>query len=358
MRRVTYLFLVLLTTISSYANADDAGAPGQASLKLYGGIAHRETLPSVDAALQKHREKREKLKLMEAITASPPQKHTDAPKVAELSKQVATKAETTKQETPKPETSKSEPLRVEVATKQPIAQPVSQPQQAALVKQQPVTAAYSPAFGVARSMSEPSHPVLKAEVAQQHYTVQWFMIPNWMGGTWEKDGDLTTEETDLRSGRSSYKQVWTENHLVSKWGHQLDSHGNVWHVNLLPAERDGMSAGKQVRFLAVAQECERTSAAADLMTRTHYVVSESNAWSGQPIDTFQQESLNHYTLSPSGQLVNSSSNRVFSYQGQPVRDGQLQSTFRKIANFTPTESMGGINLRQSLADYLQSIGAR
>lgn len=47
--------------------------------------------------------------------------------------------------------------------------------------------------------------------------------------------------------------------------------------------------------------------------------------------------------------------QVFTYDGQPVRDGQLQSKFRKIGNFRATEFMGGINLRDSLRDYLQSL---
>lgn len=214
-------------------------------------------------------------------------------------------------------------------------------------------APWEPPDVVARPNSEPRHQVLTAELAQKHYNIQWFMLPTGMGGTWLKDGDLTTAVVDLRTGVSSRTGTWTPNHLEAKWGHQVDGKGNIWHVNLLPSERDGDSSGKQVHFLTVQQQCEK-STPKELITRTHYVVSESSGWSGQPIDTFQQESLNHYAVLASGLTV-TSSNRVFSYQGQPIRDGQLLSKYRKTANFVPIETLGGIDLKDSLDDYLQSI---
>lgn len=314
------------------AIAQEAPAQQQ-ELKLFGGVVHKEALPHADALLKAHREKIEKLK---ALVPAKDTEHKVPPPTKPAAALKANAIAESKLQSP--------PTAPPQRTKQVLTNPPA-----------PVTAAYNPAFGVARPSTEQPHPMLKAEVAQQHYTVQWFMIPLWMAGTWIKDGDLTTKLTNLRTGQSSYSGAWTENRLQAQWGHQVDRQGNIWHVNLLPAERDGLSAGKQVRFLTVAQECER-STPADLVTRTHYVVTESQEWSGQPIDTFQQESINHYALNADRELINTSSNRVFSYSGQPERDGELVSKFRKIAEFTPTALMGGIDLKASLSDYLRSIG--
>lgn len=164
---------------------------------------------------------------------------------------------------------------------------------------------------------------------------------------------MTTGVTDLRTGVSSARNEWEENKLQAVWGHQQDAQGNYWHVNLLPSERDGASSGKLVRFITVLQQCV-TSSSQQLITRTHYVVSESNPWNNQPIDTFQQESFNHYAPAAQNQLVNSSSNRVFTYAGEPGRDGSLVSQFAKIGPFTPVATLNGVDLRASLNEYLQS----
>lgn len=198
-------------------------------------------------------------------------------------------------------------------------------------------------------------PVLKIGTSVTNYNVEWFMIPRWMAGSWVKDGDMTTQETDLRTGTSSNSQIWTENRLQVNWGHQMDAKGNIWHVNLLPSERDGVSAGKQVRFLTLKQKCELSDPNA-VITRTFYAVGEYAGFRGEQVDAFQQESLNHYALDSRGTLVNNSSNRVFNYTGVPIRDGHLVSNFRKTGDFRPLETMRGVTLKDALTDYLLSQG--
>lgn len=336
MQKLANIALIVVTihgALPLVATADTTAPSASRELTLFAGVTHSESVVHAEKAINAHKEKLTKLK---ALTASSTTKEKPTPQVVpapELKLKAATNG--------------LSPATPALATKEPRV-----PKEAVV----PMPA-YESSFGVARAVSEPQHPVLKAETAQQHYTVEWFMIPQWMAGLWIKDGDLTTQVTDLRTGRITPSATWTDNRLEARWGHQRDAQGNFWHVNLLPSERDGLSGAKNVRFLTVAQNCERTTVT-DLLTRTHYIVTESSAWNSQPLDTFQQESLNHYAMTTPTELVNTSSNRVFTYEGQPVRDGQLQSKFRKIGNFTATESMGGINLRDSLRDYLQSLTNR
>jgi len=305
------------STGNAHSSADSHIAGPESPIttfKLFAGVAHQQMLPQAHEVLKPHLDRQ--LPHPAAIAHS-----TSATATSVLAGQAMQKASQ-----PAPQTSS-----------------VSSAHSA-------FTQNYVPAFGVARLTAErtpdPPRPA-------QHYIVQWFMIPSWMAGVWQKDGDMTTHVTDLRTGRTSNQNEFTENRLQATWGHQRDSQGNYWHVNILPAERDGASAGKLVRFVTVNQNCE-SSTSAQLMTRTHYIVSESNPWSHQPIDTFQQESLNHYALSGQKQLINSSSNRVFTYQGEPVREGHLVSQFVKVGAFAPVASMNGIDLRASLNDFLQN----
>lgn len=321
--RQLLLTLVLLYASVMIASAQDANTSSNASpgsavpFKLFAGVTHQEVLPQAHDALKPHVEKQIK-SVAPPIVILPPEHPSKAPTVP------------------------AKPVTLSVASS-PERAPV-------LTAQTAQKQAYEPAFGVARLTADrtvaPARPV-------QHYTVDWFMIPNWLAGAWLKDGDMTTNVTDLRTGMSSSQREWTENRMEATWGHQQDARGNYWHVNILPAERDGNSAGKLVRFVTVAQKCE-TSMPTQLMTRTHYIVSESNPWNNQPIDTFQQESLNHYALGGQNQLINTSSNRVFTYQGVPVREGHLVSQFAKIRQFSPVASLNGVDLKASLTDYLQS----
>jgi hypothetical protein len=300
--------LICATVLAGPAFAQDPipqppAEQAQAPVRLFGGLSHSEDLPHVDQSLQPHR------------------------------------------------------TRGGVSANQPVSAPAI-PAQALppeAVPQDEIPPAVPLQQGPPQQSERPQQPTrqLQANATQQRYVVEWFIIPPWMAGNWYKDGDLTTRVTNLRTGASSAVSEWTPNKLSERWGHQMDQQGNFWHANLLPSEQDGTSDNKKVRFVAVAQRCEK-STPSELLTRTHYVVSESDIWTGQAVDMFQQESLNHYVLSGQSELTNTSSNRVFTYQGRPERDGQLLSKFRKTGNFLPVEVMNGINLRDSLRDYLSS----
>ncbi len=328
--------LSILLTCFTFADRVDATT-------LYAGVSHTESMVHVDEVKQ-NTTNPTKVKTYHGAKQQP------APPSKPLTVNIATASS-------KPVIHPAPPINLtasvqQTAPKPPTSNLVSEIAKAAAAMPKQ---GYLPAFGVAHAPNHTTdHRVLV--VGAQKFSVQWFMLPAWMSGRWEKDGDLTTQVTNLANGRTSYPNVWIDNKLVASWGHQKDKAGNVWHVNLLPEERDGLSDGKKVRFMTVAQRCEQTSQT-QLVTRTHYLVSESDIMNGVPEGSFQQESLNDYVLEPQTQLlINNSSNRVFNYSGAPVRDGVLLSKYRKIANFTPTPTMMGLDLRQSLQDFLISEG--
>lgn len=196
-------------------------------------------------------------------------------------------------------------------------------------------------------------PIESAVVSQNRPTLQrpaveWFPIPKQMAGQWTKKGDLSEGVTDLTTGITTPANQWTNNVMTVTWGHQADRQGNIWHANFIPSERDGSSDGKVVKFLTVSMKCE-SATEQGLVTRTHYIVSES--YGERVADVFQQESLNDYTFLNDGQMQNTSSNRVFTYQGQPTRAGNLLSRFTKTAGFAPEATQYGIDLAASLADF-------
>lgn len=209
-------------------------------------------------------------------------------------------------------------------------------------------------YGGGVSFAQARAQAQQQELKQQKM-VEWFQIPKWMAGTWSKQGDTTVSATDLHSGYTERINKWTDNRMTVAFGHQMDRSGSIWQANILPAETDSISGAKSVRFIAVSRKCESFTPE-KLITRTHYVVTETLPMTGQVCDQFQQESLNSYSFMPDGELVNNSSNRVFTANGQAVRDGLLESKFNRIANFAPKPVLDGVDLGQTFKSFLVAMG--
>jgi len=185
--------------------------------------------------------------------------------------------------------------------------------------------------------------------ARPQIRVRWIKLPLWMAGVWTKKGDLTTSVTDLHSGITTPSNEFTEDVMTITFGHLKDAEGNIWHAFLLPSDRDGTSKGNRVAFKAT-EFAVKASTPEYLISRVLYIVSEFDR-QGTMIARFQQETLNKY-FPADRMLVNESSNRVFTYEGQPVKEGKLVSEFKKDADFKPTRELSGINLEQSFAQFM------
>jgi hypothetical protein len=199
--------------------------------------------------------------------------------------------------------------------------------------------------GGEKAAAPPSHRTL------QNPGLEWSQIPKWMAGTWVKQGDQTVRYTDLRTGVTVPMNEWTEDQMTVTWGNQVDSQGNIWQAHFIPWERDSRSNGKFLRFIIIALKPEGFSSD-QLVSRSHFIVTE--ILGTQIVNSFQQESLNDYVLLPSGQIENHSSNRDFTDAGQPMRQGMLVSRFTKVAPFAPEVTHNGIDMLNSLNDYLRA----
>jgi len=196
-------------------------------------------------------------------------------------------------------------------------------------------------------------PGLSREIARaaEQPSVNWFEIPRWMAGKWTKEGDVTINMTDLRSGTECSGNSWRANRMTRQFGHQIDKAGNMWWALLEPAEQEGEAQQGAVQFLVVGLKLERVTAN-EVITRTRYLVTECSGWG--VCKQYQQEALNHYSLSNDGALRNRSYNRVFDLAGRPQREAVLISQWRKVGPFIPVQTFHGIDLRQSLNYYLRT----
>jgi hypothetical protein len=210
------------------------------------------------------------------------------------------------------------------------------PEQAAMA---PPTAPQRPLQGNVGTIEQPA--------------VQWFMIPKWLAGKWNKRGDTTLSVTDLRTGRTGRSGVFTEDNMTISWGQQVDKEGNIWHANFIPSERDGATEEESVRFVLLSQSAEVNSEE-QFVTRTRYVVTMRYEGTGEVAEKYQQETLADLTPDDANHFTAKSSNKMFYMSGQAYRMGMLSSTFTRVGEFAPRKVERNIDLRRALADYLHA----
>ena len=184
-------------------------------------------------------------------------------------------------------------------------------------------------------------------------TILWLKMPAWMAGLWTKRGDTTVQVTDPRTGMTSNTNEWTDDVMTIRFGHVRDAEGNIWHAYLIPSERDGRSGGEVVRFVTVA--FQPVSQAPHVVSRARYLISEASDPSNLRF-MYQEESLNDYSAISVHEIQNYSSDRIYDYEGRPVRQGLLVSRFRRVEAFTVREKEHGIPLMPSFKAYLTSQG--
>ncbi|MBX9693112.1 MAG: hypothetical protein K2Z81_12055 [Cyanobacteria bacterium] len=184
-------------------------------------------------------------------------------------------------------------------------------------------------------------------------TVQWFPVPDWLAGTWLKDGDVETFSEDLRSGRSSTRQVWINNRVKLSFGHQLDALRTIWHAEVLPFRADGERGNMQDRRYVMDMSCMK-STPQEVILRFRSAIAVIDPGSQRVIDNEQQEEIVSFAQTSPGIITTRSSTKSFTGSGQPLFQAETHTQRRKLAEFTPVDNLQGIDLKASLSQFLSN----
>lgn len=182
-------------------------------------------------------------------------------------------------------------------------------------------------------------------------TVQWFPVPDWLSGAWIKDGDVETFAKDFTTGRESTQQVWLTNRVRLAFGHQVDALGTVWHAELLPFRADGNRGQTQDRRYVMQMSCLNSSPQS-VALNFHSIVTVVDPSTNKVLDSKQQEEIVTFQPSVPNVIATHSSTKGFSSGGQALLQYETHTQRKKIAAFSPVYEDRGINLQQSLAQFL------
>ncbi len=184
-------------------------------------------------------------------------------------------------------------------------------------------------------------------------TVQWFPVPDWLAGTWLKDGDMETFEEDLRTGQSSSRQIWINNRVKLSFGHQIDALKTIWHAEVLPFRADGERGNVKDRRYVMNMACLK-STPQEVVLRFRSVVAVIDPGTQKVVDNEQQEEIVTFSPGAPGIINTHSSTKSFTGAGQALFQAETHTQRRKLAEFVPTAALQGIDLRASLYQFLVS----
>ncbi len=183
--------------------------------------------------------------------------------------------------------------------------------------------------------------------------VTWFPVPEWMAGTWLKEGDTETYLRDFRTGQEMRRPIWMNNRVQLSFGHQRDALGTVWHAEILPFRADGNRGNNTTdkRYVMDISCLNSSPQTVALGFRSLIVVVNPNT--NRINNTDQQEEIVTFRPAASpGLLDTSSSTKTFDENGQPLLQLASNTERKKLADFMPVNQLNGINLTESLFEFL------
>lgn len=182
-------------------------------------------------------------------------------------------------------------------------------------------------------------------------TIDWFPIPPWMAGIWAKQGDYETFVMNLKTGAQTQGQTFVPNVVSLTFGHQLDASGTVWHANVLPFRADGHRGKLDDHRFVSSERCLRSdSSSVSLQVRSFVVTVDSH--SQKVKQSKQQEEVIGIAPLDARTIRTQSSTRIYDASGKPMFQTRSYTNRTRTADFMPIATINGIDLRQSLAQYL------
>lgn len=182
--------------------------------------------------------------------------------------------------------------------------------------------------------------------------VEWFPVPQWMAGKWTKEGDIETFEKNFLTGRTTNRQVWLENKVSLSFGHQVDALNTIWHAEALPIRADGKRGAEKDQRYVVAINCLKSTTESVVLRFHTIVVSLDDR--GRVSRNRQQEEIVEFFPQDNRDIATTSSTKTFSSNGQPLYRLDSHTKRLKTGNFKPVSHLSGIDLKQSLKDFLSS----
>ncbi|HEY9773213.1 MAG TPA: hypothetical protein V6C81_05330 [Planktothrix sp.] len=185
----------------------------------------------------------------------------------------------------------------------------------------------------------------------------WVLIPPAFAGTWQSSTAHTLQEQVFQNGQwyplnLGPKGIYRKNAETVVRGYQQDARGGIWHC--IGAEHESRVASEKVTVVYMKRGVSmQVLSPAKLERYVSSVAVEYSDKDNKIKKSYYQEEHMIQTVSMDGrQFQTMTEVTKGTNPNQPDTHGMMEEICQKVADFHPVDVMNGIDLRQSLADYL------
>ncbi len=189
----------------------------------------------------------------------------------------------------------------------------------------------------------------------QPVEADWYRIPQWLAGLWQKKSETILQKTDFLSGEVITRASVSKRRQSMVFGTQLDRAGNVWHLVKLPIIRKFRMENRieykvEVALAFPTQPFDQAFSAA----RTIVVQVENDT--NLIVQTRQEEGIWHMSPISDRDVRCLGSMKSFVMNGTAIGIYRVALKLHRAKPFEIQPTAGNQVLRASLAEYLASHG--
>jgi len=184
---------------------------------------------------------------------------------------------------------------------------------------------------------------------------QWYKIPEWFAGTWQTEEQTTVAVYDYAAGTKTKTRRRQMAKAQDFKGFQRDRKGNIWQFASAPftnrVEGDDHISVQIVRVFEPLEVTEDT-----VVQRFVGTTIRVSKLSGKIMDVSQDESIQTYYPVQPGIVRCNGSLKTFGPDGKPISLHKVVAYSTKVANFTPTNTYNGHDMKRLFKEFLFSRG--
>ena len=179
--------------------------------------------------------------------------------------------------------------------------------------------------------------------------VEWFPVPDWMAGTWMKEGDMETYEKDFLRNSEIRLDKWVANQVTIFFGHLKDAKNTIWHAEVTPFRADGKRGMSRDQRYVMQISCLNSSPSNVVLSFHSVVVGLDSR--GVVAQSRQQEEIIRFYPDSASTMTTVSSTKTFDEKGRPLYQLNSHTKRLKMREFEERTSQSGIDLVTSLNDF-------
>lgn len=185
--------------------------------------------------------------------------------------------------------------------------------------------------------------------------LQWYPIPNFMGGIWQSYYLTTYFEQDYTTGKVFREKRTGKFETANRWGWQRDAKGNLWSYADLPnyvvVKEDKID---QLQYITAVQPLSSTEAR--FVSTVCTLIFAIDRTTRQIVNVNQVVSTQAYTMADNNSIQCVGRAKAFAYDGSPKKLQNTVSLMHKRSNFSPIDFRNGKDMKRSFRQFLLSRG--